>query len=146
MYCPQCAAPMTPGLSFCNRCGANLRERSDSSKTGTINALLTAITIIALVGLGTLIGGSLVLRSGAGLSQELIGVFMLFTFLLTGSTEVMLIRNLSRLIAQPDKKEYLGPVQHQPLELRSAAATTLEPLPSVTENTTRTLGYARREH
>lgn len=146
MYCPQCAAPMTQSLSFCNRCGANLRERSDSGKTGTINALLTAITIIALVGLGTLIGGSLVLRSGAGLSQELIGVFMLFTFLLTGSTEVMLIRNLSRLIAQPDKKEYLAPVQQQPLELRSPAATTLEPLPSVTENTTRTLGYARREH
>ena len=92
-----------------------------------------------------MIGGSIALRSGAGLSQELVGIFMLFTFLITGATEVMLIKNLSRFIAQAEKKEYLGPTQQQPLELRPPAAPTLEPLPSVTENTTRTLGYVRRE-
>ena len=145
MYCPQCATAITPGLSFCNRCGANLRERAEPGNPGSINSFLTAITIIAIVGLGVMIGGSIALRSGAGLSQELVGIFMLFTFLLTGATEVMLIRNLSRLIAQPEKKDYLGPTQQQPLELRPPAAHTLEPLPSVTENTTRTLGYVRRE-
>lgn len=147
MYCSHCATPITPGLSFCNRCGASLRERAEpTSNTGAVSALLTAITLIGLVGLGTMLGGSLVLRRGAQLSQELVGVFMLFTFLLTSLTEVMLIRNLSRLIGQPEKKDYFIPAQQPPLELRPPSVSSLgEPVPSVTENTTRTLGYTRRE-
>jgi hypothetical protein len=143
MYCVNCGTPLTQGLSYCNRCGANLRERPES-KTGTIGAFLTAITLIGIAGLGTMLGGALVLRRGAGLSQELIGVYMLFTFLITGLVEVMLIRNLSKLSASSDKPKYLP--QPMPHDLRLPQATPFgEPVSSVTDSTTRTLEYARRE-
>ena len=83
MYCVNCGTPLTQGLSYCNRCGANLREKSEPS-TGAISAFLTAITLVGIAGLGIMLGGALVLRRGADLSQEMIGFFMLFTFLIVG--------------------------------------------------------------
>jgi hypothetical protein len=146
MFCPNCGTPRTQGLSYCNRCGADLRERKESSHTVAISVLLTAITLIGLIGLGIMIGGSLTLRREAGLSQELIGVFMLFVFSVISVTEFMLVRNLSKLISSTtENKNYLpAPPVHQ--ELRLPAARNLgEPAPSVTENTTHTLDYVRRE-
>ena len=144
MYCVNCGTPVTQGLSYCNRCGANLRERSES-KTGTIGAFLTAITLIGIAGLGTMLGGALVLGRGAGLSPELIGVYMLFTFLITALVEVMLIRNLSKVSGSSDQPKYL-PQPMPPPDLRLPHATPFgEPVGSVTDNTTRTLDYARRE-
>ncbi len=82
MYCSHCGTPVTPGLSFCNRCGGGLREKVETKHTGAITALLTAVTLLGLGGLGIMFGGALVLRNGAGLGPELIGFFMLCTFLI----------------------------------------------------------------
>ena len=147
MYYANCGTPLTQGLSYCNRCGANLKERTEVS-TGAISAFLTAITLIGLGGLGVMFGGALVLRRGALLSQELIGVFMLFTFLITSITEIMLFRNLSKLTSakEKDKKSYFPAPLAIPQDLRLTQGTPLgEPVSSVTENTTRTLEYIRRE-
>jgi hypothetical protein len=113
---------------------------------GPISAFLTAITILGVVGLGIMLGGALVLRKEANLTQELIGFFMLFVFLIVGSIEFMLIRQLSRLTAGGDDRRALAPPQPGFHELRPANINNLaEPLGSVTENTTRTLEYSRRE-
>ena len=147
MYCVNCGAPRTQGLSYCNRCGADLRERVESSNTGAITAFLTAITLLGLGGLGILLGGALVLRRGALLSQELIGVFMLFTFLIVSMTEIMLVKNLSKLFSSSERKNYFPVAPPIQPDLRLPQGTPLgEPVGSVTENTTRTLEYARREH
>lgn len=144
MYCANCGAQLVQGLSYCNRCGFNLRERSES-KTGSITAFLTAITLLGVLGLGLMLAGALVLRRGALLSQELIGVYMLFSFLIISVTEFMLVRNLSKLTS-PKENQHRSlppPVTH---DLRLPQASPLgEPVGSVTENTTRTLEYARRE-
>jgi len=145
MYCANCGTQLVKDLSYCNRCGFNVRERTRSN-TGSITAFLTAITILGIVGLGIMIGGPLVLRREAGLSQELIGVFMLFSFLIVSVTEFMLVRNLSRLSAPKEAQNLplMQPPVHQ--DLRLPQTTNIgEPVPSVTENTTRTLEYARRE-
>lgn len=145
MYCPNCGTPRTQGLSYCNRCGADLRERV-ASNTAPITAFLTAITLIGVIGLGIMLGGALVLRNEAGLSQELIGVFMLFTFLIVGITEVLLVKNLSKLTGSTERKNYFPAPPPTPHDLRLTQGTPLgEPVSSVTENTTRTLEYARRE-
>jgi hypothetical protein len=93
---------------------------------GPISAFLTAIVILGVVGLGIMLGGS-------------------FTFLITGTIEFMLIRQLSRLTGAVEDKRYFPPPQ--PLhELSPASANNLaQPVGSVTENTTRTLEYARHE-
>ena len=144
MYCANCGTQLVQGLSYCNRCGFSLRERAESH-TGSITAFLTAITLLGIVGLGVMLGGALVLRQGAGLSQDLIGVFMLFTFLIVTITEIMLVRNLSKLTSSKENqmRSLPPPVYH---DLRLPQQSTLgEPVPSVTENTTRTLEYERRE-
>jgi hypothetical protein len=145
MYCSNCGTPITQGLSYCNRCGANLKERPEVS-TGAISAFLTAITLLGIVGLGIMFGGALVLRRGANLSQELIGFFMLFTFMIVGMTEIMLVRNLSKLTSAKETKKYFPAPSAGPQDLRLTQGTSLgEPVSSVTENTTRTLEYIRRE-
>ena len=144
MYCSTCAAPIAPGLSFCNRCGANLKDRTVTTNMGPISAFLTAITILGVVGLGIMLGGALVLRKEANLPLELIGFFMLFVFLIVGPIEVMLIRQLSRLTGAVDKRA-LAPPQQAFHELRPANVNNLVEPSSVTENTTRTLEYSRRE-
>lgn len=146
MYCASCGTPLTQGLSYCNRCGANLREHRETN-TGAISAVLTAIVLIGIIGMGIMLGGSLVLRSEAGFPFELVGVFMLFTFLLVAMTEFMLVRNLSKLTGSTEKTKYLPAPHVAPPDFRLPQANPLgEPVPSVTENTTRTLEHARREH
>lgn len=144
MYCAHCGTPLTQGLSYCNRCGANLKEHTEVS-TGAISAFLTAITLIGIGGLAIMLAGALVLRRGANLSQDLIGFFMLFTFMIVGMTEILLVRNLSRLTSAREKKSFpTQPPVQQDLRLTQGASLG-EPVPSVTENTTRTLEYIRRE-
>src|SRR5215204_281090 len=105
MYCANCGTPLTQGLSYCNRCGNSLSKRSETN-TGAISAFLTAIVLIGIGGLGIMFGGSMALRKGANLGQELIGFFMLFTFLIVGMVEVMLVKNLSKLMGENEKKNF----------------------------------------
>ena len=147
MYCANCGTPRTQGLSYCNRCGTDLRERVESTNTKAIAAFLTAITVLGVSGLVVMLAGALMLRKEANLSQELIGVFMLFTFLIVSIAEVMLFRSLSKLSGSTERKKSFpapSPTQHN---LRLPQGTPLgEPVGSVTDNTTRTLEYAPREH
>ncbi|HKV36118.1 MAG TPA: zinc ribbon domain-containing protein [Pyrinomonadaceae bacterium] len=145
MYCANCGTQLVQGLSYCNRCGSNLRERTESN-TGAISAFLTAITTFGVAGLFVMLFGAIVLRRKANMDQEFIGVFLTFTFLLVGLIEFMLIRNLAKLMAPKESqiRSFQPPVTN---DLRLPQHSTLgEPVPSVTENTTRTLEYATREH
>ena len=146
MYCSNCGTPVTNGVSFCNRCGKGLRERTESKSSYAITAFLTAITSIGIVGLGIMLGGSLVLRKEAGLPVELVGFFMLFTFVIVALIEIMLVRNLSKLMGSAERTQHLPTAPQPPLELRPPTTTEfVEPIGSVTDNTTRTLEYARRD-
>ena len=147
MFCPTCGTPIAPGLSFCNRCGASLKERTEAS-SGTISAYLTAITLIALGGLGLMLGGAIALRNGAQLGEEIVGIFMLLVFIIVGVVELMLGRQLSKANSNMQKERTLPqPVQPTSFpEFQGTQARSLvAPGSSVTENTTRTLEYSRNE-
>lgn len=146
MYCQGCGTPIAPGLSYCNRCGMSLKERSDAKIT-SVAAFLTAITLIGLAGLGFMLGGTLALAESQRANPEMAGFFMLFTFLIVAITEILLLRQLSRLTTPVEKKAI-----DSPKSLDMAAGINpaqpralVEPAPSVTENTTRTLEYSRHE-
>ena len=146
MYCSTCAAPLAPGLSYCNRCGASLKEREDS-KSAAVSAYLTTIFLLGLGGLGLMLGGAIALKNGAQFQEDLIGVFMFMAFLLIGIVEIFLCRQLSRVIS--DKEKWPSTLPSQPAttaELRGPQPRALsDSVPSVTENTTRTLDYSRNE-
>lgn len=145
MYCTSCGAQLAQGVSYCNRCGVNLRDRNESNTT-VVSAFLTAITVLGAAGLFVMLFGAVILRRKANMDQEFIGIFLTFTFLLVGLIEFMLIRNLSKMLTQKETqtRSFSPPVTN---DLRLPQHSTLgEPVPSVTENTTRTLEYATREH
>ncbi len=147
MYCAACGSPNAPGLSFCNRCGTSLKDRSESQKD-PVSAYLIAIALIGIAGLVLMLGGAIALRNGAQFGEDIVGIFMLMTFVMVGTVEILLCRQLSRVIGTSEKRKSLPPPQPSalPNDLRPAQPRTLpEPIPSVTENTTRTLEYSRDE-
>ena len=158
MYCSGCGSPIAPGLSFCNRCGTSLKERGsgESKSPAAIAALVCAMVIVAISAMGLLLGGPIALKQEGQFGEDLIVLFMFLTFFISAVTEILLYRQLGRLTGQPKitftqaaplpaapPAEYYAP-QPQPRSLNEPR-TLAEPIPSVTENTTRTLGYSRNE-
>ena len=146
MYCSGCGSPIAPGLSFCNRCGTSLKERSGSREVGAIGAIVTAMVVVALAAMGLLLGGPIALKREGGFGEELIVLFMFLTFLICAFSEIFLYRQLSRL-TNPKREPMALPAQPMmQAEFRAPQPLSLaEPSASVTENTTRTLEYARDE-
>ncbi len=147
MYCSACGSPIAPGLSFCIRCGMSLKERGGSKPTGPINALVTAMVIVATASMGMLLGGPIALKREGQFGEELIVLFMFLTFLIGLFIEIFLYRQLTRLTSASSKPEPVAlPPQSAMPEYRSPQPHRLpEPIPSVTESTTRTLEYSREE-
>ncbi|SRR6266542_1224938 len=152
MYCPTCGNEISIELKYCNRCGANLAVSSPNITTTMIAPVkLTAPTIVLGV---TITAGLGIIISGAtefvrmGLHPAAITWIVLFSMAtLLGSTS-MLIRFWSKMFAlqrdsQPKYPEFRPPLQ------RGLAQPQLpsrpEPVPSVTENTTRTFSHVYRE-
>lgn len=147
MYCSACATPLSPGLSYCNRCGMSLKEPAPNT-SGMVAPYLTAIGIIAVSGVSLLLGGAIGLKNGAQFGEEIIGFFMLMTFFIVCLVEFFLCRQLSRITKLMEKSQQpsLPPSQPMPVnDFRVPQRALAEPVSSVTENTTRTLEYMRRE-
>ena len=147
MYCSACGSPITAGLSFCNRCGMSLKERgSDSKSTFAIVALVIGMILVAVSAMGFLLGGPMVLRTEGKFESDFIVLFMLLTFVITAFTEIFLYRQLSRMTSQPKLSAATSvSLPAQTVEYYAQPRALAEPLPSVTENTTRTLQYQRNE-
>ena len=154
MYCSACGSPVTPGLKFCNRCGMSLgKDELESSHAGITTALITSIVIVGIGGLGIMLAGALNLKTNGQLGNDAVAIFMFLTFLLVAMVELFLLRQLSRVLGTGSKTRQAD--QPQPLfqpasastnELRATPLRALpEPIPSVTENTTRTLEHVSRE-
>lgn len=154
MYCSSCGTESTQGLNYCNRCGATLNTQAlirpsfSVTKPTLILGGLTAL--ISLFGFIALIEGASELarkgfEHGQVMSMLYSGMFIIFI------VDVLLLRLMSRIINAslqagrntPGKqiKEMAEPAQTQ----RKLQAPTLEPVPSVTENTTRTFEPVYRE-
>jgi predicted nucleic acid-binding Zn ribbon protein len=155
MYCATCGAPVTTGLSFCNRCGTSLnkdRGRTKESELG--GGLIAAVVLVALLGLGIMLGGSIALKKGGEFSEDVVGFFMVLSFAVIAFVEIFLVRQLSRVLGSGGRRERVD-TQELPLfqpamvpasEVRAAPLRRLpEGMPSVTENTTRTLENSFRE-
>ena len=146
MYCSGCGSPIAPGLSFCNRCGTSLKERTESRQTGAITAMVIAMVVVALTGMGMLFGAPISLKRDGQFSEELIVLFMFLAFTICALSEILLYRQLGRLTKPKHEALALSAPSVMPTEFRAPQPLSLaEPVPSVTENTTRTLEYTREE-
>ena len=143
MYCSSCGVAVTPGLSYCNYCGAKLSgARSDSTiKSPEVRpeTLIGAMVFAFVFGLGAITALMGVLKVILRLETGLILAFALLSFLIMLSLEGVFIRLLFR--RKPNAEDAGGNVQlkgQATRELEAVPARVLtEPMPSVTEHTTR---------
>lgn len=150
MYCSSCGTALTPGLSYCNRCGVelNANERSiTKSKEAPQEALVWAIVAVTVVGLGGIIGLMAVMKEVLHFNDALILAFSLLFFLtflgVDGAFLWLLLRSRIRGGYPERIAQTRVPSTNELGETRPRALA--EPAPSVTEHTTRTMDPVRIE-
>lgn len=144
MFCSSCGAAIPPGLSYCNRCGADLRQKDNelTRRSGpSPDSLVWGMVGVTTVGLCAAIALMVIMKEVVHLNEGLISGFAALTFL-----TFLLIDALFAWLLLRSKK---GPregidIVHLKETIRAelqAAQTSdlIEPALSVTEHTTRTL-------
>ena len=143
MYCSSCGSPVPAGLSYCNRCGADLRPKESNvakRREASPDSLVWGIVGVTAVGLGAVIT-LMMMKEVVHSNEGLINGFAAMTFL-----AFLLIDALFAWLLLRSKKSARDDVDIIQLketiraELQAAQTSGLvEPTSSVTDHTTRTL-------
>jgi hypothetical protein len=154
MYCPSCGSEISVELKYCNRCGANLSVIPSGYPAPVVKPIKLSFPAIVL-GL-TITGGIAIIFGGASelalmhLHPVAITWMVIFSMAtLFGCTALILrfwlkVFSMNRESYQPQNQNQLGPPVQMPVP-RQQFPPRLEPMPSVTEHTTRTFSPAYRE-
>jgi hypothetical protein len=151
MYCPSCGNEITVELKYCNRCGANLTMPATTTPVALAPVKLTIPSIV----LGLTILGGLGMIFGAATEfarRDLHPFALVWIVLFSGATLFgcvgLLIRFLTKMMTL--HREIAPVPQPRPAFTDRPAMPHLppprmEPVGSVTENTTRTFAPIYRE-
>ena len=151
MYCSSCGVVVTPGLSYCNYCGAKSSgAKSDSVikspevRPGTLVGAMVFAFVFGLVAITVLMG---VMKAVLRLEVGVVLAFTMLSFLILLSLEGVFIRLLFRRKRGAEKAGETVLLKEQATrELDAAQGRVLpEPMPSVTEHTTRAFDPISRE-
>ena len=151
MYCPSCGTELTQELSYCNRCGANLKPLSDPSSVpptklvGAAWAISLAIAIVTLGGFGMIFGLVMALITrGISLSAGGMGLIFLLSLIIL-AIDWLLVRQMSRVLDMPRLSGDVTPAKKPSDKSVPQIGAPREPVSSVTDHTTRTFEPIRRE-
>ena len=142
MYCPSCGASVAQGLSYCNHCGAKLTWeqggiaiRSSEVKPATLVWGMVAVLVFGFVAITFL----MMAMKMAGLDAGQIYALTILSFLIVLLVEgVFIWQLLRRKRGAEETGETAASKGRATKELEAAKARVLpEPMPSVTEHTTR---------
>ena len=142
MYCSACGVALAPGLSYCNYCGEKLGAAKSDSITkspelrpGTLVGGMVFTFVFGLVAIAMLLG---MLKVVIRLQDGLILGFALLSFFIMVTLEAVFIRLLLRRKESAEAGDAARLTTQTTRELNAAHAGVLpEPVPSVTEHTTR---------
>lgn len=151
MYCSSCGSAVPPGLSYCNRCGADLRPKEDEAPKrfgpapNFLVAGIVAVTIFGLIAVIMLMGVmSQVLHSPDGLINGFAAVAFFSILLVDALFAWLLLRSKKSPRESRDVMQLREAIR---AELQAAQTSDLpEPASSVTDHTTRTLQPVTIEH
>ena len=143
MYCSSCGVAVAQGLTYCNYCGAKLNGakadnviNSPEVKPELLVSAMVGLFILGLVAIAVLIG---VMKEVVGFDLPILLAVTVFSFVLMLVVEGVLIGLL--LSAKRGAKkagDTAGLKEQTTKELGEVRARVLpEPVPSVTEHTTR---------
>ena len=143
MYCPSCGIALSQPTKFCNRCGAALSPKDSELMTlleKRMDSEMEGLFWIVVMGIGLVLGGMALMKS-VQLSDWLITAFMVLSstaFMTYFGLGVWQVRRLSRSLKEGTAIKQTGQLDTSELGPGKRLAPA-EPVPSVTENTTRTL-------
>ena len=143
MYCSSCGVAVTPGLSYCNYCGEKLSgaksDRVSKSPEVRPETLVAAMVFTFVFGLGAITVLMGVMKAVLHFELGPILAFTLLSFLTMLSLEGVFIRLLFRRqrgAEEAGDSVLLKGQATRDLDLAQARGLP-EPMPSVTEHTTR---------
>jgi len=142
MYCSSCGVAVAQGLSYCNYCGAKLSGARDNGlespevRPELLVSAMAGVFILGLAAITVLMG---VMKSVLDLPVDRILAFTLVPFLIMLVLEGVFLRLLFRRKRGSEEVGKTVLLKGQATkELDAAHARVLpEPMPSVTEHTTR---------
>jgi hypothetical protein len=150
MYCSSCGTALTDGLSYCSRCGSEVGGKNSPVEVNEIKPpqipepLVWATVAVSVGGLAIVVGLIAVMKA-SGFSYGLITLFSLLSFLLLVGAESVFIWLIVR--SKRESAILIESRVHSRKELGGIESAALpEPVPSVTEHTTRTLEPVLRKH
>jgi len=151
MFCPSCGAEQNQTLSYCNRCGANLKPIESGVPPAKLSsaawAISLAVAFVTLGGFGMIFSLVLALiNRGMSLSAGGIGLVILISLIIL-TIDGLLIRQLSRVLNLPRTARETATVSQPSLNESSPTllAAPRQPVSSVTDRTTRTFEPVVRE-
>lgn len=146
MFCSSCGSAVPPGLSFCNRCGADLRAKEQNPNPATRSgpypdSLVWGIVAVTTVGLCAVVALMVIMKEVLHFNDGLIKGFSAATFLSFLLVDVLFAwLLLSSKRAQEKTFDAAELKAELTRELTAQQIHSLpEPRQSVTEQTTRTL-------
>ena len=142
MFCSSCGAAVTPGLSYCNRCGFELgsKERGKNKLDMPLEYLVWAIVTVAVVGIGANIGLMALMKESLHFENGLILGVSLVAFLPFIAIEAAFLWLLLRSQQSANQpRDLISPRAVATNELDTAPRSLKEPSLSITEHTTRGL-------
>ena len=141
MYCSSCGTSIGHGLAYCNHCGGKLiQPQTGLDQTQLFpDSLVWAIVSVFIIGLGAIIGLMALMKAELHFDIGIILFFTLLSFALMTAIEGVLVWLLISRSRGRKAARQIDPKQKDTKELSEASLRQLaEPVPSVTEHTTRT--------
>lgn len=137
MYCSACGVAVTQSLSYCNYCGAKLGGAQAEGREPKPEMLVAAMVFIFVFGLGAITILMGMMKAVLHLETGLLLFFALLSFLIMLSLEAVIVRLLFRRRRGPEEGGDAVRLKGQTTSELHAPRALPEPLPSVTEHTTR---------
>jgi hypothetical protein len=158
MYCQTCGTEIQAGLNYCSRCGASVTSPASREVLVPADVASPVRWVSVTVGLTFLIGLTIIFTAISnlamrGFNNDSVMAIAFVGMATLGCIELSLIRLLSRLLGVAKERGTFAHMFHkskelktpQPVQYIQPAPSYTDPLPSVTEHTTRTFSAAYRE-
>ena len=141
MYCSSCGVAVTQGLAYCNYCGAKLSsgdsgDRPPDIRPGGLVTMMVATFVMGLFAITIFMG---VMKTVIHLDTGAMLGFTSLSFLIMLLLEGIFIRLLFRPIKhrESEPRNTFQNNRASTKELEAQSRLPMEPIASVTENTTR---------
>jgi|SRR5437588_8691296 len=141
MYCSSCGVAVTQGLTYCNYCGAKLNYADSGDKPpeirpGGLVSMMVATFVMGLFVITIFMG---VMKTVLHFEYGPLVAFTMLSFLIMLLLEGIFIRLLFRPLKRRDSepRNTFQNNRASTKELEAQSRVPMEPIASVTENTTR---------